>query len=686
MKKQLLMWGFASVLANAQAPAGYYNSANGLSGASLKTALSSIITNGHQDKGYNALWTGFKITDIDKNYENDGSILDIYSENPTGADPYNFIPVTNQCGTYTEEGNCYNREHIIPQSLFNSASPMYSDINFIRATDGKVNAMRADYPFGIVGTATSLSSNGSKLGSSASPGYSGIVFEPVNEFKGDIARMIFYFVTRYQSKLATFSSGDILGNSAFPGLQSWELNVLLAWHNQDPVSQAEINRNNASYAYQGNRNPFIDNPNYVNQIWAPADTQAPTTVTGLSISGTTSSSISLSWNASTDNVGVTSYNVYMNGNLQATVSSISATISGLSPSTTYPFYIVAKDVAGNSSPNSSTVSGTTNAPIDTQAPFTVTGLAVTGTSPSSISLSWNASADNVGVTSYDVYMNGNLKTSVSVTSATISGLNASTTYTFNVIAKDAAGNSSANSSTVSGTTDAVPPPTNCVYENFENIPAGTTGYLTRTWTNNGITWIATDARTDQTISNKAITIRDGSLTSSSSANGIGSLTVTTQLKFTGSNGTFTVKVNGTDVGTIPYNISAATTTISNINISGNVVVTLENNSTTNRVAIDDLSWTCYSGMAKQVQSFSTETISDQNTLQVSPNPVSNNEIFVKGETQNIKKAEIYNLHGKVMQTIDQPFKNSKNSIKIKNLEQGIYILKLDASSLKFIVK
>jgi hypothetical protein len=131
----------------------------------------------------------------------------------------------------------------------------------------------------------------------------------------------------------------------------------------------------------------------------------------------------------------------------------------------------------------------------------------------------------------------------------------------------------------------VPPPTNCVYENFENIPAGTTGYLTRTWTNNGITWTATDARTDQTISNKAITIRDGALTSSSSANGIGSLTVTTQLKFTGSNGTFTVKVNGTAVGTIPYNISAATTTISNINIPGNVVVTLENNSTTNRVAL-----------------------------------------------------------------------------------------------------
>jgi hypothetical protein len=190
--------------------------------------------------------------------------------------------------------------------------------------------------------------------------------------------------------------------------------------------------------------------------------------------------------------------------------------------------------------------------------------------------------------------------------------------------------------------------------------------LTRNWTNTGISWTATDARTDQTISTKAITVRDGALTSSSSANGIGSLTVTTQLKFTGSNGTFNVKVNGTTVG--------------------NVAVTLENTSTSNRVAIDNLSWTCYSGTSKQVQNASSEVSLDQNTLQISPNPISNNEIFVKGETQNIKKAEIYNLQGKVMQTIDQPFKNSRNSISIKNLGQGVYLLKLDDSILKFIVK
>ena len=597
MKKIILFSVFAG-LAHAQAPAGYYNAANGLNGAALKTALSSIISNGHQDKGYNGLWTAYKTTDIDKDYENDGSILDIYSEKPTGADPYNYTPGSNQCGTYSTEGNCYNREHVIPQSLFNQASPMVADIHFIRATDGKVNGMRSNYPYGKVGSASFTSKNGSKLGSSSSSGYSGTVFEPIDEFKGDVARMIFYFVTRYESKLSSFASGNMLGSSAYPGLQTWELNTLLAWHNQDPVSQAEIKRNNASYTYQGNRNPFIDNPSYVNQIWGSqqptGDTQAPTAATGLIVNGKTSNSISLTWNASTDNVGVTSYAIYMDGNLKTTSNTTSATVSGLNPSTTYNFYVVAKDAAGNSSANSSTVSGTTNA-------------------------------------------------------------------------------------------GATNPSTSCASESFESIPTGSTSsYSTRTWTNNGISWTATDARTDQTINAKAITVRNGSLTSGSSANGIGSLTVTTQLKFSGTNGSFDVKVNGTTVGTIPYGTSATTTTINNINVSGNVTVSLVNTSTSNRVAIDDLTWTCYSGgTARLAQATVPET--QASDFKISPNPVTNQEITVKGDIQKVKKAEIYNLQGKVMQTIDQPFKNG-NSIRTQNLGQGVYILKLDGATLQFLVK
>ena len=346
-----------------QIPTGYYDSAAGLSGAALKTKLSTIITNGHVDKGYAGLWTAYKTTDIDKNYENDGSILDMYSENPSGTDPYKFIVTTDQCGTYSVEGDCYNREHVVPQSLFNQAAPMVSDLHHIRATDGKVNGMRSNYPFGKVGTATFTSRNGGKLGNSVSAGYTGTVFEPIDEFKGDIARMIFYFVTRYESKLSGFSTGNMLGTSTYPGLQTWERDVLLAWHNLDPVSQAEINRNNASYTFQGNRNPFIDKPEYVGLIWGgtSTDTTAPTVPTNLTASSITTTSATVSWTASTDNIGVTGYKIFRNGTQVGTSTSTSYGLTGLTAGTTYSITVQAYDAAGNSSASSTALSLTTTA-------------------------------------------------------------------------------------------------------------------------------------------------------------------------------------------------------------------------------------------------------------------------------------------------------------------------------------
>ena len=195
--------------------------------------------------------------------------MDIYSEKPTSADPYNYAYITKQCGTYVSEGNCYNREHIIPQSVFSSASPMVGDAHFIPPTDGKVNAQRSNYPHGNVGTASWTSYNGSKLGTSAVAGYTGTVFEPINEFKGDIARMYFYFATRYENTVANYSYAMFDGSSNKVFTTAF-LSMLLTWHNQDPVSAYEIARNNAIYTRQGNRNPFIDNPNYVALIWGPA--------------------------------------------------------------------------------------------------------------------------------------------------------------------------------------------------------------------------------------------------------------------------------------------------------------------------------------------------------------------------------------------------------------------------------
>jgi len=254
----------------AQAPANYYNNATG-TGYTLKTQLYNIIKN-HNDRGYDNLYTCYQTSDRDYFYENDGTILDVYSENPTGSDPYNFsASSTDRCGNYSVEGDCYNREHLMPQSVFNSVRPMVSDAHHILPTDGKVNGQRNNYPHGKVGTATWTSRNGSKLGSNLnsgySAGYSGTVFEPIDEFKGDIARCYLYMATRYENVIANWGNFAMLDHSSNRVFTPWALSTLLTWAAQDPVSAREIARNNAVYTYQGNRNPYIDHPEYIAQIW-----------------------------------------------------------------------------------------------------------------------------------------------------------------------------------------------------------------------------------------------------------------------------------------------------------------------------------------------------------------------------------------------------------------------------------
>ncbi|KOP38475.1 T9SS C-terminal target domain-containing protein [Flavobacterium sp. WLB] len=360
-KNYFLLLLFLATIGFAQIPSGYYNTATG-TGYTLKTQLYNIIK-GHTDNGYAGLYTTYQTSDVDNFYENDGTVLDIYSENPSGTDPYNYSTgSTQRCGNYSAEGDCYNREHIIPQSVFNEQSPMVADAHFITPTDGKVNGMRSNYPHGTVSSATYTSQNGGKLGSSSVSGYSGTVFEPINAFKGDIARMYFYFATRYENTVAGYSYAMFDGSSNKVFTTAF-LNLLLAWHAQDPVSAREIARNNAIYARQNNRNPYIDHPEYVNQIWGgtpSGDTQAPTTPTSLASTSKTATSISLSWTASTDNVAVTGYDVYANSAYKSTVSGTTATITGLTASTAYSIYVKAKDAAGNASASSNTISVTTN--------------------------------------------------------------------------------------------------------------------------------------------------------------------------------------------------------------------------------------------------------------------------------------------------------------------------------------
>ena len=365
MKYFYLFFLFITSIGFAQIPSNYYDSANGLSGFALKTQLKSITSNGHTARTYDQLYDGSGVSGsngyVDTHsdvpvssgniYENDGTVLDFYSENPTGSDPYNFTHNVDEGGNQNSEGDCYNREHLVPQSSFGSSYPMQSDIHHVIPTDCRVNNYRSSYPFGNVGSVNLTSQNGSKRGTSAMPGYSGIVFEPIDEFKGDIARALLYFATRYESTVDGYTSFDMFNGTEDQVFFPWAIDVLLDWHNNvDPVDQRERDRNNAAYNFQGNANPFVDHPEYADLIWNPTpDTEAPSNPTNLVASNPTDNSISLSWTASSDNIGVISYDIYIDGTYAFNSGNTTATATGLTAETNYCFTVKAKDAANNES-------------------------------------------------------------------------------------------------------------------------------------------------------------------------------------------------------------------------------------------------------------------------------------------------------------------------------------------------
>ena len=251
-----------SIIVTAQIPTGYYNNANNFTGTALRQALHDIIDN-HTVKSYSSLYTHFATTDI----KNNGLIWDIYSDNPGGTPPYTYTTSQACSNTPGYENGCFNREHSWPQSWFggNQSSPMYSDLFHIYPTDSYVNTRRSNNPYGEVSNPTWTSQNGSKLGPCSYPGYTGTAFEPLDEFKGDLARTYFYVCTRYYNEDTGWITNSLMSGA---NLLPWALTMMKDWSLQDPVSAKEIARNNAIYAIQGNRNPFIDHPEYACLIWS----------------------------------------------------------------------------------------------------------------------------------------------------------------------------------------------------------------------------------------------------------------------------------------------------------------------------------------------------------------------------------------------------------------------------------
>ena len=251
-----LFWTLTCCQLFAAAPNGYYNSAVGKTERALKSELSDIISANYRSYSYDDLWDIYEESDVTAS----GKVWDMYST-------CTWTPGQKKCGNYKNVCDCYNREHSIPKSWFNERSPMKSDAFHIYPTDGKVNNQRSNYPFGECSNGVSEGRNAlGCLGNCTFPGYSGKVFEPDDEYKGDFARTYFYFVTRYEDQMSSFN-GESFAKNTYPSLSQWSIDLFLKWHREDPVSQKEIDRNDAIYGFQRNRNPFIDHPELAEYIW-----------------------------------------------------------------------------------------------------------------------------------------------------------------------------------------------------------------------------------------------------------------------------------------------------------------------------------------------------------------------------------------------------------------------------------
>ncbi len=231
-----------------QIPPGYYDDAAGLQGDQLKLALHNIIDD-HTWYFYNDL-RDFILKDTDEDPDNSNNVILLY----TGR--------SQAKNTFGGGANEWNREHVWAKSHggFGNNPSAGTDAHHIRPTDVSVNSSRGNKDFAM---------GGQEHSEAAGNYYTTYTWEPRDEVKGDVARMIFYMAVRYEggSNEPDLEVVDAINTS--PNPEHGKLSELLVWNLQDPPDDFEINRNNVIYGYQENRNPFIDHPEYVNAIWNP---------------------------------------------------------------------------------------------------------------------------------------------------------------------------------------------------------------------------------------------------------------------------------------------------------------------------------------------------------------------------------------------------------------------------------
>ena len=629
MKKSLYILFLAPFLAFSQIPTGYYNGTAGLSGYALKSKLHSIIDSKHYSYNYSNVTDFYATTDIDTYYENDGTILDIYSENPTGADAYSFTP--NQItGSATAEGEGFNREHGMPQSTYYGVYPMYSDIHYLIPADAYINQRRSNYPYARNNGNNRIFSNGSKLGNSTTPGYSNLVYEPIDEFKGDVARYLLYFVTRYEGSLKSFNyqlSTSPLDGSEEKGYADWYITMLKEWNTLDPVSPREINRNNAVFAIEKNRNPFIDHPEWVNLIWSETpDAIAPQAPQYVGSSEIGANYIKLSWQAATDS-DVLGYKIFKNGNYIGYTKSNFFYVDRLTPSSTNSFTVKTYDKGYLESINSNTATITTLATDGFAKDLMITKY-IEGYTNSNIN-QYNDAIEITNKTGHDVILN-NYHLSIQ--------FKGTGTYYFSESFM-LEGKIAPNESKV-----IINP-----YANFPNYTVAESNFVTAAppLTYTGTQYIELSYAT----------------------------------KYLKTVSTNNYDLSYTTVDAVGF--KDTTNTLGNVSLYRNTDVNNPNTSFTMS------EWTSHPNdytVGLGVDSvLNVKENSTENQFFVYPNPASN-EIYINGDhLDTIANAKIYDASGKLLMNEKMPFKN-KNYLNISQLNSGIYFLQIDSKTLKIIKK
>ena len=685
--KILFLSLFVSIIAFGQEA--YYNNVDlTAEGINLKEKLATKTISAHTNLLVYTpgVWEALKVTDL--NPENSSEVLLIYGYSSSGTTARSRSKNENGGG----QGD-WNREHTYPRSLGNPAlgsTGPGADSHHLRPSDEGYNSQRGNLKF-VDGSGNSGSNSGG--------------WYPGDEWKGDVARMMMYMYLRYGDRCKP----NVVGVGSSSATPDDMIDLFLKWNVEDPVSDFERQRNTyhdsqQTYA-QGNRNPFIDNAYLATRIWGgtPAedswgiyssnDNQAPTVPTNVSLSNITTASINVSWTAATDNVAVTKYEVYTNGNLHGETNTTNYTATGLNSNTTYAITVSAKDIANNQSAQSTAVNGKTLS--DSTPPSVPTNLSVSNETGTSFKVNWTSSTDNTAVVGYDIFVDGTLKGSSETSSYTVSGLTISTTYSITVLAKDSANNKSAQSTAVNATTTDG---TNSVVELFFSE------YVEGSYNNKAIE-IAN--LTDNPIDLSAYSIKKQSNGAGSWINEfplsgtINANDVFVTINYQADNATLLAEVdllspeagygapinfNGNDpVGLFKNDVlidiigvlGITTDDYKDMTLRRKISVTQPNTSFTSS-EWEELAQNTVDGIG-----FHGDTASTNDYLKegftVFPNPSNGNTIYIK--TTESSTLNIYNILGQIVKsaTITQ----GKNSIDISNLSKGVFILRMHTGRTTF---